>query len=620
MVEAAVEIKRPADLYKMGCQLGAMRLIRDGRSLNSLKSLFAAKDLSQMTSLEICVDTRENTMGNIGANLPKLVQLKMNNSMILSVRDLGTSLSHLQVLWMSGCCLQDLDGIPSFSSLKELYVAYNSVSDLSQVSMLENLQLLDLEGNNVDDLVQVQYLGLCAQLHTLTMEGNPVCVRPHPTATQMEEYNYRVAVRELIPHLRYLDDVKVEEEGHCSSSIMGEDWSELQDLIRDRNFTKAAAEDETACACNRLGSPTNPSFSPSYVQPFSSVGSRPLTASRLMSVIGHRALLSSESRPCSAKSDQDDASVLTHGAGKTLFYGNPVQALRVRREKLRTAPTASLSTTRDLPIFIPEHTYDNEEPDVGERGDVFAQLRAWSKQHAKRLQLIEKETSPEILTIEHSDDEEESEDEGEGLGVTKSVGSDEEYDREVGEGKRGEGADAISPDSSFQSLSPDLSYGEAFSPDVTRLSLSPDTTLSPSPPLSDTTARGNWKPSGIHKRRLRLNPASGTALSLTSSAVQLPEAERRVSNRVQEVVKPKVPQWPLTTHIPHRPTSSPFDGRLRDQCAGTALRSVQLVNQHETLRPLERPAILRPLTARAALQKHRQQNALEPSRGRSHLD
>ena len=36
----------------------------------------------------------------------------------MSPRDLGTTLSHLQVLWMSRCNLADLDGIPSFSSLK----------------------------------------------------------------------------------------------------------------------------------------------------------------------------------------------------------------------------------------------------------------------------------------------------------------------------------------------------------------------------------------------------------------------------------------------------------------------------------------------------------------------
>lgn len=71
------------------------------------------------------------------------------------------------------------------SLTQELYLAYNSISELSQVGMLENLQLLDLEGNDVDNLIQVQYLGLCGKLHTLILEGNPVCAHPNPTATQV---------------------------------------------------------------------------------------------------------------------------------------------------------------------------------------------------------------------------------------------------------------------------------------------------------------------------------------------------------------------------------------------------------------------------------------------------
>lgn len=89
-------------------------------------------------------------------------------------------------------------------------MAYNSVSDLSQVGMLENLQLLDLEGNDVDNLVQVQYLALCGQLQTLTLEGNPVCVRPTPTATQVGSANIVCTIKpknihSLSPTKRDLD-------------------------------------------------------------------------------------------------------------------------------------------------------------------------------------------------------------------------------------------------------------------------------------------------------------------------------------------------------------------------------------------------------------------------------
>lgn len=39
-------------------------------------------------------------------------------SVISFLRDLGTTLSHLHMLWMVCCGLLDLDGISAFSSLK----------------------------------------------------------------------------------------------------------------------------------------------------------------------------------------------------------------------------------------------------------------------------------------------------------------------------------------------------------------------------------------------------------------------------------------------------------------------------------------------------------------------
>uniref|UniRef100_A0A8C5EDD2 Leucine rich repeat containing 56 n=1 Tax=Gouania willdenowi TaxID=441366 RepID=A0A8C5EDD2_GOUWI len=223
-----------------------------------------------ITSLEIC-----SVLISLIA-ITVFIILVYNHKVPTITLDLGTSLSHLQVMWMSRCCLQDLDGISIYTSLRELYVAYNRVSDLSQVGLLENLQLLDLEGNDVDDLVQVQYLGLCSQLRILTLDGNPVCLRPNTTSTQVNpNYSYRAAVRELIPQLRYLDDVKVEEDGQSDCSTMGKDWEILQNSIKDCNTTTHAACEE-----------------------------------------GLYTLV------C---------------AGKILFCGNPVKAMRAKREKLRVS-------------------------------------------------------------------------------------------------------------------------------------------------------------------------------------------------------------------------------------------------------------------------------------------
>ncbi|XP_070763152.1 leucine-rich repeat-containing protein 56 [Enoplosus armatus] len=595
-----------------------------------LESLCGTRDLSHVTSLEICVDTQENTLGNFGAYLPKLVQLKMNNSMILSVRDLGTTLSHLQVLWMSRCSLQDLDGISTFSSLKELYVAYNNVLDLSPVGMLENLQLLDLEGNDVDDLVQVQYLGLCGKLQTLTLEGNPVCVRPNPTAIQTADYSYRAAVRELVPQLRYLDDLRVEEDGLSCSSTMGEDWAIFRNSIRDCNSSQAATEDEetadSACPYSRPNSARRPASSRSCVWPLLSAGSRPRTGSRPTSATRPSILSPPGSRPGSADSDlatvEAETSILTHGAGKILFCGNPVQAIRARREKLRTAPTRSTFTPRDLPIHVPEHTYDLEEPDVRERVDVFAELRAWREQHSRRLHAIKTERLPQVLAIQHSDDEDgKDDDDEEGFGGIRNDSSDEEHEEE----KHGDSLDTASPDSSFQSLSQDLHHREALSPGVARQSLSPDTTLSPSPPLSATTATGNRKPLGIRARRLQLSQTISERLPDFSRAGRSPGAGATIGDltlqRVQQLPRTDVP---LPAHIPHPPPTSALGEWHRDSCAEMDLSSAQSGSKRlhtpQMSKLLDRPTITRPHTAGAALQKHHQHHRLQPCRGSSHPD
>ncbi|NXU30009.1 LRC56 protein, partial [Thalassarche chlororhynchos] len=182
-------------------------LVDEYLSPRKLKVLTGIDDLQQVKALEMRVDTRENSLGNFGAYLPNLKELKLNNSLLVSVRDLGTTLSHLHVLWMARCGLSDLDGISSCSSLKELYIAYNNISDLSQLTWLDHLEVLDLEGNNIEDINQMQYLGLCCKLSRLTVEGNLICLKPNAESAEEPGYNYRAEVKTLIPHLEYLDKI-----------------------------------------------------------------------------------------------------------------------------------------------------------------------------------------------------------------------------------------------------------------------------------------------------------------------------------------------------------------------------------------------------------------------------
>lgn len=162
-------------------------------------------------------------------------------------------------------------------------------------------------------------------------------------STQTAEYSYRAAVRELVPQLCYLDNLRVEE---ChSSSIMGEDWIILQNVIKDSKTSRTAAEEGLCFKCG-LGSlmhtwwsldahffsaeettkMTCPGsralsaghlFSPSFVLNHHSTDSRPTTGSIRRSTTRPGPLPPPGQRPGSAglrlKTLAAETSILTHG-------------------------------------------------------------------------------------------------------------------------------------------------------------------------------------------------------------------------------------------------------------------------------------------------------------------
>jgi len=164
-----------------------------------MRQLSGYSDLSKVISLDLVVDTSESSLGSLGNYLPNIRELRLSGSRISSVRDLGTTLRSLQVLWMSRCGLQDLDGIGSIGKLRELYLSYNEISDVSPLSMVDSLELVDIESNNVGTLDQVEFLCMCPSLSTLNIEGNPVTSLLPPA-----ELRKKISV--LLPGLKFLDD------------------------------------------------------------------------------------------------------------------------------------------------------------------------------------------------------------------------------------------------------------------------------------------------------------------------------------------------------------------------------------------------------------------------------
>ncbi|XP_070552133.1 leucine-rich repeat-containing protein 56-like [Ptychodera flava] len=384
-------------------------LLEEYLSPTKLRTLTGVEDLEDVSFLEMRVDTTETSLGNFGTMLPRLKHLKLNNSIIASVRDLGTSLRNLKVLWMARCGLTDLDGISSMSSLQELYLAYNELSDVSPCSMLDNLQLLDLEGNNIDDISHVEFLALCSNLNTLTLEGNPVCITPQPgyDPKVSGQYDYRLSVKKAIPNLVILDEEALEV---VFSSLGSKNVNTSTDWLIVNHAIKEGSEESLEATENgRPGSSKGRPSSQSGRRPWTSA-SRPGTnaGNRPGTSANRRLGTATTDRPDSSGSDiqvlQDDSSDLTHGSSIPLC-GNPVRALRNRK---KTSNTEIPYTT--LPSFFaqyhhtPEHTYDEEEDTNESKEDVYAELREWKKDYEKLMAERRKAAQPQVLKISHSDD------------------------------------------------------------------------------------------------------------------------------------------------------------------------------------------------------------------------
>ena len=87
--------------------------------------------------------------------------LKLNDSIIPSFRDNGTSFRNVRVLYLGRCELKDVQGIQAFEQLEELYIGYNEIDELFDISFIEHLTVLDFEGNNLKNLDQLFQLRKC---------------------------------------------------------------------------------------------------------------------------------------------------------------------------------------------------------------------------------------------------------------------------------------------------------------------------------------------------------------------------------------------------------------------------------------------------------------------------
>jgi len=161
IIEKEIDISSETELY--------LRLLGNYLDMD-------VEDIKHAKKVEFLADTTNLTLQSFGEALPELIELKLNDSVIVSIKDIGTSFKSLKVLWISRVGLKELAGIAMFPCLEELYASYNFISDISDIEFLENLRVLDLEANNVTDIMQLTYIP--GHLRTITLTDNKVTEHP----------------------------------------------------------------------------------------------------------------------------------------------------------------------------------------------------------------------------------------------------------------------------------------------------------------------------------------------------------------------------------------------------------------------------------------------------------
>lgn len=168
-------------------------------SYNSLIHYKGKKKFGNVKSIEAKVNTEELTLSFLGPMFPNLERLRLNNSVISSIRDIGCNFPKLRFLSLAQCNITSLDGIATISpNLQELYLAGNKIPDLVDLMGMDHLKIIDLEDNGISKFSTIEILKFCDKLTTLTLKSNPIAIDP----------SYRKKIFQLLPKLSYLDETR----------------------------------------------------------------------------------------------------------------------------------------------------------------------------------------------------------------------------------------------------------------------------------------------------------------------------------------------------------------------------------------------------------------------------
>ena len=154
-------------------------------------------DLKNLNKLSIKINGIYGLLNQFGQRLTELIYLKLNNSFIQNINDLGTNFNNLKILQMNDCKLKDLSGIICFEHLEVLEAKNNQISDLIELEMCTSIKKLDLENNLIENMENIYFISSLDGLIYLNLLKNPI-------------KNYEEKLKELLPNIKVFNSTNNE--------------------------------------------------------------------------------------------------------------------------------------------------------------------------------------------------------------------------------------------------------------------------------------------------------------------------------------------------------------------------------------------------------------------------
>ncbi len=149
-------------------------------------------EIQNLRKLNIKINGSYGLLNQFGQRLVNLKFLKLNDSFIQSIDDLGSNFKNLKILQINNCKLKELGGIICFEQLEIFEAKNNEISDLIELEMSTSLVKINLENNLIEDEQNIYFLSSLDNLEYINLRGNPI-------------KNYEKKLKELLPNLKEID-------------------------------------------------------------------------------------------------------------------------------------------------------------------------------------------------------------------------------------------------------------------------------------------------------------------------------------------------------------------------------------------------------------------------------